>query len=370
MQCPKCGHNNSKGSLYCSLCHEVFETKSNPHHESVEETRYKMMFKHRDRGVDWWKRWIALDVWLSLVVITVLAFWVYNIWKETKIEDVKKPAKIISMGRAASFFNKFKYQTPPAGSQHYQTIHFDIYCVDKTLADEISSQVERYCEISADLGLVEANFWKKKRVLIYIYETQQEFRKATGVSDLCSGYADLNRRIIYSYDDIDHLTEAVIPHELTHLIFADFMEQSQNYPKWLTEGLATYEEAKYCKAYISNYQKILDNIREGKYLGMIKLTEIDINGIKNLNDLQSWYVESLSIVSYLLDVHGRGKFYTFCKELRDGCGLEEALKRAYSPNFNSLPELTGYWLNYIKNNRHVWQDNVKSDLEGTQSIGG
>lgn len=350
MQCPKCGYQNPDGALYCNLCHEVFKTRSDNRPEAIEELRYRMMHKYREKRN--WKQWIALDVWLSILVVIAVIIWFYHKQKEPK-EDIEEE-RVAAITTTVPGTSSSQLPAPPANFVCKQTAHFDIYSSNEVLADNIASQIERYYEIPIDLGLTEINFWEKGKVSIYIYETAEQFRQTTKSSNWSSGYSNFISRVIYSYEGVEQLIEAVIPHELTHIIFAHFMEQSQNYPKWLSEGLATYEEAKYCHVYASNYEEILNTLRQGEYLGVDKLTRTDISKLKNLKMVQAWYVESLSLVTYLLEVYGRGNFYTLCKNLKEGVELEEALRNAYAPNFNSLSELTGKWLQYIHNNEQKW----------------
>ncbi|MDI6735081.1 MAG: peptidase MA family metallohydrolase [bacterium] len=349
MQCPKCGYNNPDDALFCNLCHAIFRKESVPRPDiSQEEERYVIMHRHHQRGG--WKRWLGLDVWASIIVIIGVAVWATNTMmtkqQRTFVEN-KGSEKTVESGITSEFI--------PAGTQSQlsllnkiETTHFVIYCNDKILAEDIAARVEGYYDIPTDLGFGEANFWMKEKVQIYVYDTPQEYAKATGRAHLTSGYSEFKTRTIYSHKYIEHLIDAVIPHELTHLIFADFMKFSPNYPAWLSEGLAMYEEVKFCQAYNENYKNILNQIKEGKYISVDNLTRIDISKEQKIEVVQFWYVESMSLVTYLIDNYGRGKLYSFCKNLREGMGLEEALQDAYSPHIKNLPELTGRWLNYIK----------------------
>ncbi|MEW6097366.1 MAG: peptidase MA family metallohydrolase [bacterium] len=354
MQCPKCGYNNPDDALFCNLCHAVFRKESPKSLDvSPEEERYLIMHKHREGGG--WKRWVALDVWVSIIVIIGVAFWAANsVMKQDRPPVKTKWVKKSVESKITSLFKPPVSKLSQSLTIKRETSHFVIHCNDEILADEIAGKVEEYYDIPTHLGFGESEFWIKDKVHIYIYDTPQEYAKVTGREGLTSGYSEFKTRAIYSYKDVNHLIEAVIPHELTHLIFADFMEFSSNYPKWLTEGLAMYEETKYCKAYIDNYQKILEQMRGGKYLSVENLTRIDVSKENKIELIHFWYVESMSIVTYLIDVHGRGRLYTFCKKLREGTNLNEALKDAYSPHIKSLPELTSQWLNYIKTNQQSW----------------
>jgi len=352
MQCPKCGYDNPEDALFCNLCHAVFRKESSKRPEiSLEEERYMIMHKHRERGG--WKRWLALDVWLSLIVILGIALWASNsVMKREKINEKSSLFKKLGESKINSDDNPPLSESSQLSKR--ETFHFVIHCNDEKLTDEIVSKVEQYYVIPTDLGLGEGNFWMKGKVHIYIYDTPQEYSQIINRDFWTSGYAEFKTRSIYAYKDVDYLIEAVIPHELTHLIFADFMEFSANYPKWLTEGLAMYEETKYCQAYLNNYQKILDQMKQEKYFTVDALTKIDISKEKRIEVIHFWYVESMSIVTYLIDVYGRGRLYTFCKNLKEGMELNKALENTYSPEIRNLPELSGRWLNYIKTHDQTW----------------
>lgn len=357
MECPKCGYNNPEEALFCNLCHAVFRKESPKRPEiSQEEERYMIMHKHHEPGG--WKRWVAVDVWLSLLVIIGVAFWAtHSVMKRGKVQT---KSEMLDMSGEAKLSSKLKSTpTQPTLTIKRETSHFVVYSNDEILADDIAGKVEKYYDIPVDLGLGESNFWMKDKVHIYIYDTPQEYAKVTDKATWTSGYTEFKTRTIYSHKDVRDIIDAVIPHELTHLIFADFMNFSSNYPKWLSEGLAMYQETKSCKAYIEEYQNILEEMRRGKYFSLDELTEFDPSKGKNRKLIYWWYVQSMSVVTYLIEVYGRGRFYTFCKNLREGMKLEEALADAYSPDIKSLPELTGRWLNYIKTHHQSWEENER-----------
>ncbi len=349
MQCHKCGYNNPDDALFCNLCHAIFRKESAPKPDiSQEEERYVIMHRHHQKGD--WKRWLGLDVWASIIVIIGVAVWATNtmMTKQQGISGENKGSEKSAESGINSEFIPTGTQSQPSLLHKKETFHFIIYCNDEILAEDIAAKVERYYDIPTDLGFGEANFWIKEKVQIYIYDTPQEYAKVTGRTHLTSGYSEFKTRTIYSHKQIEHLIDGVIPHELTHLIFADFMKFSPNYPIWLSEGLAMYEETKFCQAYNENYKNILDQIKGGKYLSIDNLTKIDISKEQKIEVIQFWYVESMSIITYLIESYGRGKLYSFCKNLREGMDLEKALEDAYSPHIKNLPELTGRWLNYIK----------------------
>ncbi len=131
--------------------------------------------------------------------------------------------------------------------------------------------------------------------------------------------------------------------------------EGKSIPKWIDEGFATFVETKYCQAYNSEYQRLLDIIKAGKYFPLEALDNTDITKGKELENIHLWYVQTLSIVTYLLDKYGSDKFFrNFLTNLRDGKSLDDSLSAAYSPDITCMNELEQKWLEYIRAYKQRW----------------
>ena len=62
---------------------------------------------------------------------------------------------------------------------------------------------------------------------------------------------------------------------------------------------------------------------------------------------QLFYVESFSIVDFLIKEFGKDKFVSFCQDLRDKKNLERAIASNYP--FSNIQELGVAWDKYLKN---------------------
>ena len=58
-----------------------------------------------------------------------------------------------------------------------------------------------------------------------------------------------------------------------------------------------------------------------------------------------YYLQAASIVGFLIDRYGADDFTAFCRELRDGARLDEALADAYP--LDGLADLEKEWFSYI-----------------------
>ena len=55
------------------------------------------------------------------------------------------------------------------------------------------------------------------------------------------------------------------------------------------------------------------------------------------NLVNIYYVQAVSLVGFLVERHGAESFTVFCRSLRDGKPMEEALRAAYPPAYPGYP---------------------------------
>jgi hypothetical protein len=64
--------------------------------------------------------------------------------------------------------------------------------------------------------------------------------------------------------------------------------------------------------------------------------------------LNTFYIQSGSLISFLIDTYGSLRFANFCRELRDEKTVEEALQATYSEFFHDPDELDIKWREYLQ----------------------
>jgi hypothetical protein len=107
-------------------------------------------------------------------------------------------------------------------------------------ASDILDRAERYyTRIAADLGYARASeFWTwDKRVRILIYAGHAAYVASSGHPAWSHGMADYGKKEIASYAFSPRLPDSILPHELAHLIFRDFVGFKGEVPHWLDEGV-------------------------------------------------------------------------------------------------------------------------------------
>ena len=227
--------------------------------------------------------------------------------------------------------------------------HFIVYHQqsDEQFANQVLRKAEIYYkQISSDLGYQRySNFWQwDNRVKIYIYPTKDEFLKATGQNVWSHGVASYKAKEIKSYEWGEGFLEALLPHEITHLIFRDYVGFEGEIPIWLDEGVAQWEEpAK--RAIVRSVMK--SALESGRALSLRELTQTDVRKVTDADRALHFYIQAASLIDFLVRKFGADNFIAFCRQLRDGKTLDEALSFTYQTTMRDLTQMEEKWKNFI-----------------------
>jgi hypothetical protein len=223
-----------------------------------------------------------------------------------------------------------------------------------------------------------SEFWLwNDRVKIYLYAQKADYTSRTQEPEWSQGVTDYATKEISSFVMSEGFMDSVLPHEIAHLIFQDFYgaESSESPPDWLDEGVAQWAEDQETKRILKDRAS---GLLEDK--GLLSLTDIFLVNLsfikKNPNRLcfrlirskkdrysviilspdvliDTFYVESGSLVGYLIETLGIFRFAEFCRELSRDKTVQEALEEAYPKQFQSVEDLDDQWRAYLlkKNSR-------------------
>lgn len=232
-------------------------------------------------------------------------------------------------------------------SRHFLVHHRN----DAEFAETVSGKAEEcYARISADLGFTKhSDFWLwERRVSIRIYPTRQAFIREVGAPEWAAGKADYRGRRIESFRDSATLLGSVLPHEMAHLILADFMGLHNDIPLWLNEGVAQWEEEKK-RPEIDGYVKQL--FRRQALLSIDRLTSMTPEDLRDSDDTTAFYAQSAGLVGYMIREHGSKCFRALCGRLRAGKSVDDALRFTYPQTIRSMKELEAQWRRYLEEER-------------------
>jgi len=226
--------------------------------------------------------------------------------------------------------------------------HFIVYYKNASQDDisKVVSNVEgSYSEIASNLGFTRFNFWLwENRAKIYVYDNAKDYHLSTGTPQWSAGGTQMARKTIATYPGAQGFFERVLPHEMGHIIFREFVGFTNlAVPLWLDEGVAMYQEK---NKGIYSYSYLRQAMGQGNFMNIYQLSVCNIASCSDQKKVQLYYIESLSIVTYLITEFGRDRFVIFCQNLRDKADLERAIASAY--NFSNLKELDSAWQAYIK----------------------
>jgi len=217
---------------------------------------------------------------------------------------------------------------------------------DKFARSVLKKSEEYYKKIASELGYQRySDFWQwDNRVKIYLYPDQAAFIEATGRKEWSQGVANYERKEIISYTWEEGFLEALLPHEITHLIFRDYVGFKGEIAVWLDEGVAQWMELpkrKLAREYMQNY------LAQGKGFSIKDLTEVDVRNVNVEAAVRLFYVQAISVIDFLINRYGTDRFIVFCRQLRDGKSLKEALTFTYPTSIRTLEELEAQWKDYI-----------------------
>jgi hypothetical protein len=259
------------------------------------------------------------------------------------------------------------YQWQESKSEHF----FVYYLKNAIFAKEIGNAAEEYYRsIASELGYPRySDFWTwERRVKIYIYPDHASYLKATGQPSWSYGMADYTNKKIITYEFSKDFKDGLLPHEMTHLIFRDFVGFKGEVPLWLDEGVAQWEEPGKRKL----VKEVIGNLyRQGRLIPLGELMKIDIRKIKADAQLDVpnllpnaaargravlggeelvniYYIEAVALVGFMIQTYGSLDFANFCRQLRDGKSLDDALRFAYGARLESVDELQKNWIRQLQ----------------------
>ncbi len=210
----------------------------------------------------------------------------------------------------------------------------------------IEKSEDYYNKITDDLGFRRYNFWLwDNRAKIYIYDNARDYQSGAGIPVWSSASVAAKPKIIQTFPGAKDFFDTVLPHELGHIIFREFVGfDNPAIPLWLEEGVASYQEK-------SRYSLADDAIREamkkGNFISLEKLSSFPLSPSLNKNTVQLFYFESFSTVNFMIKEFGRNDFVFFCQNLRDKKDLNRAIAASFS--LDGLQELDSAWQQYLKN---------------------
>lgn len=230
--------------------------------------------------------------------------------------------------------------------------HFIVhYLNDAAQPKEVIRKAEFYYNrIAEDLGYPRySNFWQwGNRAKIFIHPSREAFQKATGQPEWSHGMASYFDKSIHAIEGNENFLDTVLPHEIAHLTFRDFVGLKGHIPLWMDEGVAQWEEDAKRREALEAMPALA---ARGEVFTIERLTTMDVRRETDPGKVGLFYAQAISLVDFLVRSYGPSSFTVFCRELRDGKKLEQALRAAYPASLPSIDAMEDRWRKYLREGR-------------------
>jgi hypothetical protein len=184
------------------------------------------------------------------------------------------------------------------------------------------------------------------RCEIYLYPTPRDFAQLTGQPETSPGFSTMgineNRitaRRVNLRADHPQLIDAILPHEVTHVVLADLFTQQQ-IPRWADEGMAVLAEP--LSEQLSRAADLTGPLSEGKFFKLNELMAIDYPSA------EAWglyYAQSVSVTQFLVEQGTPEQFIAFVRGAQRQ-GVEHSLREVY--HIQGFAELETRWQTYAR----------------------
>lgn len=234
----------------------------------------------------------------------------------------------------------------PEGFVKRRTAHFTVYSEGKRPSLEFLETLEAlHGNIMLDLAAF-SPWGRDQRVTIFLFRSQESYRRVTGRPAWSGGASSVRRRKIYLYETEELV--GILAHELTHIYFDSFFLASGGNPLWLSEGMATLVQTERGQAAPNWLRPNLKKLRRGDGYKLKELMKVEETSSASDKDIRLWYAQSYSVVRFLIRSQYRSSFYKFCAHIRDGMPIKDALYRAYGMPYNRIKALEYAWRHNLK----------------------
>ncbi len=207
---------------------------------------------------------------------------------------------------------------------------------DEAIGQKVLDILESaYEDIGIDLG-----HYPERDIVVILY-TGKQFKALTGSPDWVGGLYDGKVRVPVGGGNISQEgLEALLYHEYTHAAIHSLA--GNRVPRWLNEGLATYEQSRFHPY----HQGLMQRVAEKGML--LKLSNIDAAFSSDKKGrVRLAYEQSYAFVSYLIDNYGIFKISQVLSSLPRVRSVNEPFRQVYGDHGKDLDKLFREWLKTV-----------------------
>ncbi len=224
-------------------------------------------------------------------------------------------------------------------------VYYRMNVPEEFIKTVLDSAEDEHSRVLGNLGVSRYQSWaNEKRASIYIYSDEKDYVSNGNQPGWSHGWALASSKIIKTYPSDQGFFDALLPHELGHIIFYELVGPYADVPLWLNEGIAMYQEK---AKHIGAAKIVQEALEKGQFIPLTQLTVMRLYNNSSQETVDLFYAESASIVNFLITQLGEGLFFKLCRELKEKKSLVEALSITYR-HIENLEDLNKRWIEYLK----------------------
>lgn len=250
------------------------------------------------------------------------------------------------------------------GSLSYRTENFIVTCTDRDFGLKVAEEAERFRrELAIEWLGAELPPWESKCPI------QVEFKEfASGRTSFGFVQSRANKGYPVQWEMVvegphDRILDAVLPHEITHAIFATHF--GQKLPRWADEGACTtVEHESEKKKHKIMLVEFLSTKRGIPFNRMFRMMEYP-------HDMLPLYAQGFSVANYLIMHEGKRHFVDFIESGLGNHDWDRAVKEFYG--YDDLSDLQLTWNDWVRQGSHPWSadeanpnETIVADAQQTQ----
>jgi hypothetical protein len=224
-----------------------------------------------------------------------------------------------------------------AGASELDSLHFKVRAYGQEPVRRTADSAEAaYSRVMSDTNLF--SFQQRQLYQIVVYATQDEYRRKTGQPAWSGGCSVGNA--IYTFAGPQQ--DQTVAHEMTHLIWFEYMGRVNLDHRWVNEGLAVYQQLKTAGVQRQDPFAVQRGTLRATPLTIDQLVHL-VPATERENTVALWYAQSEDLVRFMIERGGRMGFSQFLGSLRDGRSLDESVGASFAGQWRTLDDLYQSW---------------------------
>src|SRR5262245_16105057 len=221
----------------------------------------------------------------------------------------------------------------------YRTTNFVVEAPTPQIAQQMAIAAEQYRSLKAQewLGREMPNWPQPCPIRVKV-----TMGGAGGATTFSFDGGRVQSQHMHIEGSLDRLLASVLPHEVTHTVFAHYFRQPV--PRWADEGGAVLSEDDIERS--RHDQLVRQLLNQGHAMPLKRLFALR----EYPSDVMTLYAEGYSVAQFLVDSSSRPAFLAFIAQgMNSNIGWDRALQTCY--RYNSVEDLEQAWLSHLRSTK-------------------